>query len=200
VATQIQIPAIQTKSSPLRILDFDIENRPLAYLGSDYTTGEITAIAWSWVGEDDVHIRVLRPVAIEASTLKMLNDFVAAYNEADIVTGHYIRGHDLPVINGALLEYGLPPLGEKLTSDTKNDLLKRKYISASQEALAAMFELPEPKHHMSQGEWRKANRLTTEGIEATKKRVVDDVLQHKSLRAKLIEKEVLGPPRLWSPF
>jgi hypothetical protein len=29
-------------------LDFDIENRPLTYLGSDFTTAEVTAIAWAW--------------------------------------------------------------------------------------------------------------------------------------------------------
>ena len=181
----------------IRILDFDIENRPLSYLGSDYTTGEVTSIAWSFLDEHDVHCEVLTP-SIEASTRRMFKRFLEAYNEADIVTGHYIRKHDLPVLSGAMLEYGFT-LTSKLTSDTKLDLIKAKYLSASQESLAGMFELDAHKHHMSQPEWRKANRLTPEGIEATKKRVIDDVLQHKALRAKLVEVGALKPPRVWNP-
>ena len=36
------------RQRPMRVLDFDIENRPLSYLGSDFTTAEVTAIAWAW--------------------------------------------------------------------------------------------------------------------------------------------------------
>jgi hypothetical protein len=32
------------------------------------------------------------------------------YNAADIVTGHYIKKFDLPILNGALFEHGLPLL------------------------------------------------------------------------------------------
>jgi len=178
-------------------LDFDIENRPLSYLSQDYTTGEVTAIAWSWLDEDDVYCEVLTS-DIEKSSRQMLSAFLYEYDKADIVTGHYIRKHDLPVLSGAMVEYGFV-MGEKLTSDTKMDLVKMKYQSASQEALAGMFEIPEYKHHMSQTEWRKANRLTDEGIASTKKRVVDDVIQHKALRAILVKRELLGPPKIWKP-
>lgn len=181
----------------LRILDFDIENRPLSYLGQDYTTGEVTSIAWSFNDEEEVHCEVLTP-QIEASTRRMFKAFLKVYEEADVVTGHYIRKHDLPVLSGAMLEYGYT-LPEKMSSDTKLDLIKAKYLSASQESLAGMYDLPAHKHHMSQPEWRKANRLTPEGIEATKKRVVDDVIQHKQLRAKLVEVGALKPPRMWYP-
>jgi hypothetical protein len=181
----------------LKILDWDIENRPLSYLGQDYTTGEVTSIAWSWLDEEEVHCEVLTP-EIEKSTRTMFERFLEVYDRADIVTGHYIRKHDLPVVSGAMLEYGYK-LSEKLASDTKLDLIKAKYLSASQESLAGMFDLPAHKHHMSQPEWRKANRLAPEGIEATKKRVVDDVLQHKQLRAKLVEVGALKQPRVWYP-
>src|SRR4051812_23080126 len=121
-----------TKRRNLKILDFDIENRPLSYLGMDYTTGEITAIAWSWVGEDDVQVRALGQDDPE----DILIDFEQVYNEADIVTGHYIRKHDLPLINGSLLEVHSSGLSEKATIDTKLDLMQMKYLSASQESLA----------------------------------------------------------------
>lgn len=180
----------------LRVLDLDIENRPIAYLGGDFTTAEITAIAWCWVGRPKtLTSRVLGDVELRP----ILMDFAAVYAEADLVTGHFIRGHDLPVINGALMEQGLPPLGQKMTSDTKLDLVSRKYVSASQENLAEMLGVAASKYHMSNAMWREANRLTKKGRELTKKRVEDDVLQHMALRAVLIERGLLGGPKVWRP-
>jgi len=180
---------------PGRILNFDIENRPLTYLGDDFTFGEITAIAWKFVGVGRYEVRLLGvddPVDI-------LSDFVDAYDMADIVSGHYIRIHDLPSVNGALLEYGLPALSPKLTSDTHLDLLKIKNVSKSQENLAAMLGVRSPKVGMSQQRWRQANRLTPEGVALTRRRVVGDVRQHIALRAVLLKNGWLGPPKLWTP-
>lgn len=184
---------IRCRPSP-RLLDFDIENRPLAYLGPDFTTGEITAIAAAWT-PGEVEARLLGDVTVSA----MLQWFVALYNQADLVTGHYILGHDLPVINGALLEQGLPPLLPKWVHDTKVHLVKRRYISASQESLAGMLGLAQEKDHMSNPLWREANRLTPAGRALTRSRVVHDVMQHQALRARLLELGALKPPTLWCP-
>jgi hypothetical protein len=183
------------KRAPLRVLDFDIENRPLSYLGHDFTTADITAIAASFCGKGEVSCWLLGHDKPE----DMLQGFVDLYDEADMVTGHFIRKHDLPIINGALMEYGLPPLKPKLTSDTKLDLLKRSGISASQENLAAMLGVPSPKVGMNQHMWRQANRLEPDGIELVRQRVVGDVKQHKQLRRALVERGMLGPPRMWKP-
>jgi len=182
----------------LRILDFDIENRPLSYLGQDFTTSDITAIAASFEGERLVHAWILGEDDI-TTTEEMLLGFTDLYAEADIVTGHYIRMHDLPIINGALMELGLASLGKKLTSDTKLDLKTRKGISASQESLSDMREVKAPKYQMTQKRWRSANRLTPEGIAQTRKRVVADIRQHKQLRQSLIAGDYLNPPTLWTP-
>lgn len=179
----------------LRILDFDIENRPLSYLGMDFTTADITAIAAGWTDQKKVYVWALG----ETSTNEMLSHFVELYNQADIVTGHFIRNHDLPHINGALMELGLSPLSPKLSICTKNDLLKRKGISASQENLGAMLGLTSPKVQMNQVLWREANRLTKEGIALTKERVIGDVKQHKELLAALTDEGLLRPPRIWKP-
>lgn len=178
----------------LRVLDFDIENRPLAYMGPDYTSGEVTAIAWAWEGEA-IQVRLLG----QDDPADMLGEFYAFYELSDLVTGHYIRKHDLPVINGALLEYGLPSLPPKLTCDTKLDLVKHLYISASQENLCEMLGIPAAKVHMSNAKWREANRLTPKGLEHTYKRVVGDVQQHMALRKKLLEMDALGAPKVWRP-
>lgn len=186
--------------SEARILDFDIENRPLNYAGRDYTQGDITAIAWSWYGEDEVEVETLRPYPYDYSTrLSMLARFAAAYDRADMVTGHYVRGHDLASISGALVEMGMYPLGPKLVSDTYTDLKRLKTISKSQENLSEMFGIPNPKVHMSQAAWREANRLTPEGIALAVERVTGDVRQHKALRAALIERDLLKAPRMWRP-
>lgn len=189
------------------VLDFDLENRPLSYLGMDWTSAEITAIAWSWNDEKmvktllltangtyrDRHGKHYKPA--EAFTY-----FAAILATPDIiVTGHYIRKHDLPIINSALLENGLKPLPRVLVSDTKCDLIRRKDLSASQENLAALLKLPEPKHHMTQTEWREANRLFTNAkLNLSRTRVVGDVIQHKALRAALVRQGLLRPPRHWS--
>lgn len=182
--------------SKLKILDFDIENRPLSYLGMDFTTEEITAIAYCFVSEKKSMKCGLLGID---TTQDIMEGFVSAYNEADMVTGHYIRAHDLPIINGTLLELGMAPLEPKLTQDTKLDLLKRKTVSASQENLAEMLGLPAPKVHMNTPRWRDANRLTPQGIALTKKRAEGDVIQHMQLRAKLVELGWLGPPKVWRP-
>lgn len=184
-------------AEPLRILDFDIENRPLSYLGSDYTTGDVTVIAWGWADEEEVH--AYAQTKREGSLATMLKLFRDAYEEADMVTGHFIRGYDLPVVNGALMELGIPHLGPKLSCDTKNDLLKRKYISVSQENLCAMLGLPEPKVQMNTPKWREANRLTAQGVELALERCIGDVVQHKALRLELLRRDWLAGPSVWRP-
>jgi hypothetical protein len=179
-----------------KILDFDSENRALSYLGGDFTTKEITGIAWSFIGSGHIEVRTLgfgeRPVDV-------LEDFLKAYDEATVLTGHYIIGHDLPLINAMLLEDGHAPLSEKLVSDSKNHLLKRSGVSASQKNLAAYLGCPLPKIEMTDADWRESYRLTKKGRKLTEQRVAGDVRQHMWLRAKLLKLGWLGPAKLWTP-
>lgn len=181
----------------LRVLDFDIENRPLSYLGMDFTTGEITAIAWQFVGEPKTAGCVLLEPGM--SVRDLLAPFISVYNAADMVTGHYIKKHDLPVISGALLECGMAPLSPKLAQDTKLDLIRAKHMSCSQESLAGMLGVKAPKVHMTQPGWREANRLTPAGIAKTRKRVIGDVRQHIQMRERLLALGALKAPREWKP-
>lgn len=188
--------SLKFKGAGLRILDFDCECRPLSYLGSDYTTGEITAIACAWIVNGkarDTQVWALGEHTSEEIAL----GFLERYNEADMVTGHFIRGFDLPLVNGLMLDNDLAPLSDKLSHDTKNDLRRRKYVSASQENLGYSLGLKAPKVQMNQQKWREANRLTPEGIALTKKRVLGDVKQHVQLRERLIELGWLDGPKVW---
>lgn len=182
-----------TTTGRLRVLDFDCEARPLHWYGGDWVSKEITAIAAKFIGEKKAHVWVLGDHTLE----EMLEGFRVVFDEADMVTGHFIRGYDLPTLNGALTELHLRPLGDKLSHDTKLDLLKRSGLSSSQENLGAMLGLKHPKVQMDQKKWREANRLTPEGRKLTAKRVVGDVEQHIELRQKLMQLGYLGSPKTW---
>lgn len=177
-----------------RILDFDCENAPLSYLGGDFTTASLTAIAWSW-GDRKFECRLLPENTME----EMVEGFAVAYAQADVITGHNIRKHDLPLLHAMLLEMGHRPLRPKLVCDTYADLKKRSPGFASQATLSEMLGIKAPKVGMSTVAWREANRLTPEGVEKTRKRVTGDVRQHIALRKRLIELGWLRPPRVWSP-
>lgn len=189
-------------------LDFDCEVRPLSYTGWGGTTDEITSIACSWYGAREVSFLHL-PAGLstnreyELASVKMLEEFVRFYNKADIVTGHYIRNFDLPKINGALVDNGMPVLEPKMTSCTKNDLVKFGGLSKSQENLGQLLakfnsrEYLSNKEHVSQMDWRVVNRLTEEGIQDNRRRVTGDVRQHKELRECLIKAGLLRAPKVW---
>ena len=186
------------KGKGLRVLDFDCECRPLSYLGSDYTTGEITAIAACWIVNG-------KPRGVRAWVLgkdeprTMLKEFKALYDAADMVTGHFIRGFDLNLVNGGLFDHNLPPLGAKLSHDTKQDMNRIKYMSMSQENMATELGIEAPKVHMSQADWREANRLTPRGLRLTRARVVGDIKQHVAMREELLRRGWLGRPKMWTP-
>jgi len=181
-----------------RILDFDIEMRPLGWLGGDFVHSEVTAIASCWADDYD-SLECPTITKRLGSEVKMLKEFVKRYDEADIVTGHYIRNFDLPSINAALMEFDLEPLGEKFTIDTKNDHKKARSVSKSQENLGYQYGLEAPKVHMNAGRWREANRLTTEGIEFMKERAMGDVIQHMELRLAMTDANVLNHGKVWRP-
>jgi hypothetical protein len=97
-----------------RLLCFDLENRPLAYWYDGQTTSEITAFGWRWDGDAQVQTLMLRPGGCFENDAGSLFDYRDAYllfvSElvcADIVYGHNIRRHDLPMLQGQLLRLGI---------------------------------------------------------------------------------------------
>lgn len=188
-----------TSGDRLRILDFDIETRKVGFhnggrFGPDGC--EPTAIAAGWSDQKAVRCWLL---GVD-DAVTMLTEFRKMWDRADCVTGHYILKFDLPILNAAMLENGLPMLGEKLASDTKLDLRSVAGLSQSQENLSDMLRIvDEKKFHMNDTRWRESTRMTPEGIKLAKKRATDDVRQHKAMRAALIKAGALKPPRMWRP-
>lgn len=193
-------------AASLRLLCFDLENRPLAYWFDGETTAEITAIGWKWHDEQDANVFLLRrdgKYLYNGSSAhagrRAIQSFRDILTSAGVVYGHNIRTHDLPLFNAALLREGLDPLPELLTSDTLRDYPKRKYMSASLENLAQMYGIEGEKQHMSQIAWETANRLEPSGLELARGRVVSDVLLQERLRGELVKRGLLGEPRKWRP-
>jgi hypothetical protein len=185
---------LSVPNRPMRVLDFDSESRPLHWINNEYVSQEVTAIAWAWSDRPE---EVTCYLLGEHEPVEMLYAFREAYDAADMVTGHYITGHDLPLIQGAMTEYQLPLLSDKLVQDTKVHMVKRKGLSSSQENIAAMLFLAHDKVKMNQAKWRSANRLTPEGIEEARRRVIGDVQQHIEMRRRLIELGYVGRHMLW---
>lgn len=176
------------------ILDVDIEARPLSWITSDYVSKEITAIGCKWINRKDKGACWVLGLH---DPEEILEGFRERYNEAGMIVGHYIRGYDLPTLNGAMTDYKLPPLTDILTHDTKQDLVKWQGHSKSQENIGAMLGLLHPKVHMNQEMWREANRLTSKGLNLTRDRVLGDVDQNIAMWERLKELGYLSPPKMW---
>lgn len=191
-------------SRELLILDFDVECRPMAFYGGDWVTKEITAIAWRFTSEPEESTRcwLLEPSrtwdAHQSKRRRGMEQFLKAYNRADVITGHYVRGFDLPLVNATCVRLGLPPLPAKMVSDTKVDLIRMSGLSKSQQNLAATLNLQHEKEIMNTATWEIANSLVAEGRDEARRRVVGDVNQHIEFREALLARGALRPPSMWT--
>lgn len=188
----------------MRLLDWDIENRPLSYWQPDRPTAEITAIAYMWIVNGVPQHDTLTALLLgEMEYVDMLTTFRKELVRADMSTGHYMRRHDLPILNGALYETGLPLLPDILVSDTKLDMFTKADVPATQEWLTETLQpvcpkgIPLEKFHMTQSSWREANRLTKKGLELTRRRVTSDVHTHAHIREGMLDRGWLGEPKVW---
>lgn len=201
-----RVQPIQPSKAP-RVLGFDLENRPLAYWYDGQTTSEITAFGWKFTDESDVHTMMLTadgsfvlPGGVHLSDVEAYTHFRnVLLTENTVVFGHNIRKHDLPIVQAGLLRRQLPPLEPIRNTDTLRDIPKKNGLSASLANLSAMYGLEGEKQSMSHSDWELSNRLTKEGIDLARGRVVGDVLLQEQLRAKLLDLNLLRAPRMWNP-
>lgn len=188
----------------LRILDFDVEARPDAFLGGDLTTRSLTSISACWVDSpEELHTWQLvadgRPHMEQLR--EMLEGFREMYDQADIVTGHNILRYDLPVVSGHMVYAGLKPLGDTLAQDTQLHGPKAALsYSRSMENMGLMLGLPAGKHHMSNHDWKQVNTLDAHLVAGALERVTSDVRLHVQLRAAMLRLGLLTEPSVWTPF
>lgn len=114
----------------VRILHFDIENAPLlAYIWSPWDSmvtherliHDTFLISWAakWDGQRGVLSDVLSSEeAVAQDDTRIVQSLSDLIREADIVVAHNGDKHDIPKLNGRLLQLGLEPLGPVQTIDT----------------------------------------------------------------------------------
>jgi hypothetical protein len=185
---------MKIQSSPGSVLTLDFECLPGGWIGSDYTSRVVTALAWAFDDEDP---KVLTHYL--TTRKQMAEKFGEIVRQAGVVTGHWCSGFDAPLGNGARLRENLPPVDSFLISDTKTHLLRTSGRSLSQQNLAASLGLNVPKVDMTLRDWESFN-LREPGFRSVgEARVVGDVLQHRELRKALMELGWLGAPQVWNP-
>lgn len=180
----------------LSVLYFDLECRPGHWIGGDYVSKVITAAAWMW-GDDSSPAGVM--THYDYTPAEIADEMSMQIEDCDMVVGHYIRGFDLPLLNGELLRGNMEPLKPVLSLDTKMDLNKAHGRSKSQKNLAADFGLDEPKVDVTLAEWEAFNGREEGADGPVIVRVVGDVVQNMALRVALTEAGWLGTPRVWRP-
>jgi len=185
---------VKTELRPLRILDFDIETVATGFGDPQWVPQKVTAIAWSWIGSDKVEVRI--DLLEDLDDQDMVGDFLEAYNEADMVTGHNLLRFDLPVLNGECFRRKLRPMKGVLVQDTMR-FSKTKGVKKGQDNLGGMLEVPNPKMPLSWWEWQMA--YEEKGWKTVVDRVKSDVLSHKLMRQEMIDLGWLKPPIHWSP-
>jgi len=182
-----------TDAGTTRTLDFDVETLAAGFADPEWVPNRITAIAWSWLGEDDVHTRTILdyaknlPAFLEMNFLgckPMLEEFVAVFNEADAVTGHNIGRFDLGVMNAELMRLQMPVLAQKPVIDTIK-LRRSKGFKKGQDVMADVLDVPAEKKAMNWAQWQRA--YATPGWPEVRERVSGDVIQHKLLLGRLLE-------------
>lgn len=182
-----------------RVLDFDIETVAAGFADPEWVPQKITCVAWSFVGEEEVHVRVCGPAGLfgrPQRRAKMLKPLLAAIHEADMLTGHNITRFDLPVLNAECLRLGLPCLPSKLVQDTIK-LVKTKGFKKGQDNIARLQKIEEEKKAMDWQHWQDA--YDEDGWPQVIERCVTDIIQHKAIRAQMIEDGWLRTPRVWNP-
>jgi len=180
-------------AGPSRILDFDVETLARGYADPEWVPSLITAIAWSWLGDDKVETVTILDYASDLDEYlhmsfigcaEMLEQFVSVYNQADAVTGHNIRRFDLGVMNAELMRLQLPVLQSKRVIDTIR-LVRSKGFKKGQDVMADVLDVPAEKKAMNWAQWQRA--YAEPGWPEVRERVAGDVIQHKLLLGRLLE-------------
>jgi len=179
------------------VLDFDIETIAAGFADPNWVPQKITCVAWSWVGSDKVESTVCGPEGLFGdSSLRavMLAPLLAEIARADMVTGHNLLRFDLPVINSECMRLGVEPIRSVLVQDTMR-FLRAKGFKKGQDTVGSMLRLRNQKMGLNWQDWQDA--YDEEGWADIKARAETDVVMHKEMRLKLLERNILKPPVRW---
>lgn len=175
---------------PLRGLAFDIENKPGTYGGGDYTHPKVTAVGCKFLDAKQGWAWCFRRNNVERCRAEA-EEFRQLWDQADFVVGHNIKRHDRKILDGLYTALGLPLLSGKRMVDTYMDQPKMHGLSRSLENLAARWDCPVQKLHLSEYDWERAYDEIPAAVELMRRRVLSDVdisiwLFHELRQRKLL--------------
>jgi hypothetical protein len=179
---------------PRRVWAFDLEARPGPWGGGDFTFRNMLSIAAGFEGKP---IAYLAPGFLKYE----LERLIMPLREGNVlVVGHNAVRYDLPMLNGTLVKLGLEPLTRPLlVQDTYAHLVKSDYAySKSLGNMAERFGI-QAKGSMSEFAWERAYAGDPEYLERLQRYNIGDVETTLALRAVLLERGILKPPRRWYP-
>lgn len=159
---------------PLRILCFDLENKPGTYGPGDFTHGKVTALAAQFLTESEPvcwALRRARPKEMRRQALA----FAKLWEQSDVVMGHYIRRHDIKLLQGMMDMLALPRLPDRRVIDTCVDMAKSAGYSKSLENQCARWGCPWEKVNMTEYDWEQAYDGIPWAVEKMKRRCTTDV-------------------------
>ena len=141
-----------------RILFFDVEtapsfvatfNRYNANFSHDHVIQEggwLLSAAWKFLGEDQVESCVVSPEeALRCDDYQVTKSLLNAFNQSNIVCGHYSKGFDMKVFRTRLALNNLPNHKPVKIVDTKAIARTCKFNSNKLDSLADYFEIPRKK-------------------------------------------------------
>lgn len=179
--------------STKRVFCFDVEARPGPWAGSDFTFRNMLSLAGCYDDDRD-GMRYLPPGFSAAA----LEGFVKPMREGALIVTHNGPRYDLPFLNGTLMKLGLEPLPKLLVSDTYQHFPKRgQAFSASLGNLAKRFGAEHKKGAMSEVDWDLAYNGDPDALKDLRAYNINDVLTTLDLRIVLLERGLLGPPKVW---
>ena len=190
------LPTIES-GRELRILDFDVETVAAGFADPDWVPQKVTCVAWSWIGSDEVDSRVCDPDGLYKTPAKrahMLEQLLKQIERADLLTGHNIIRFDIPVINSDAMRLGLEPVREAWVQDTMR-LIRAKGFKKGQDNISKLLRTSQDKLPLSWQEWEDA--YEQDGWATIRERAETDVIGHKEMRAGLLKRRLLRPPRIW---
>ncbi len=178
-----------------RILDWDLETIAAGFADPNWVPQKITCVAFGWLDEPDVKTTVCGPLGLMGkpeARAKMLRPLLKAISEASMITGHNLIKFDLPVLNAECLRLGLEPISGVLVQDTMRLRVKTKGFKKGQDNLARLLKLQNEKKPMDWQQWQDA--YDEGGWEGIMERASTDVIQHKEMRAEMLNRNWLKAP------
>ena len=176
--------------SKLKILDFDTENRPGFYWYDGQTTDMLMCVSWAFLDvEAQPRSLLLRYSKVDGLYMPDLAPFINDLENADIVTGHNIRRHDIPLLNAHRIRTGRPPIAWPHIIDTLDRGLWQggtKGLSRSQANTADLLGLNQDKMTVHIPVWEQAAAGNPAALQVIRERCESDVVMHMELYRKLV--------------